>query len=107
MATKIVQGSTIEVNAIAADWDWGVSGNVKDKKVKLSSITFVPGANNDKLVLKDGSDAGPVMMHALCLDLDEKIKYFHGSRKRPVVDFNLCVLSAGHKMIIDLWPSKR
>ena len=107
MATTVKEGSSVEVNTIVGDWDWGVSGNTKDKDPKLASITFVPGSANDKLVVKDGSDAGPVIFSGLCLTVDEKVQYYHGARKRPLIDFNLCVFSAGHKVLIDLWPSKR
>ena len=107
MATEVKEGLSVEVNTIVADWDWGVSGSTLDKNPKLAAITFVPGAADDVLVVKDGSDAGPVIMMATCLTTDEKVQYFHGARKRPYVDFGDCTFTAGHKVLIDLWPSKR
>ena len=107
MAGKLTYGTSVEVNAIAADWDWGVSGSVKDLRPKLAYIAFLPGANADELFVRDGSNTGPIIFQANCVDLDEKVKYFHGGRKRPYIDEDISTLSAGHKVLIGLWPSKR
>ncbi|MCW7076379.1 MAG: hypothetical protein OCU18_03695 [Candidatus Syntrophoarchaeum sp.] len=106
MATELEARGTIEVNSIAADWDWAAVMTSHPEAVRLASITFIPGAANDKLVVKEDSDAGPVIFRALCTDTDEKIKYFYGAKRSVYVDFSECVLSAGHKMIIDLWPAR-
>jgi len=105
MATEVQSKGTIQITGIAADWDWGTVMTDFPNDVRLASITFVPGAANDKLIVKEDSAAGAVIMHALCLDTDEKIKYFYGTKHSPYVDFSDCILSAGHMVIIDLWST--
>ena len=103
MANEIKKGGSIEVNTIAADWDYGAV-YTNGKNPKICSLTFIPGADSDKIVVKDGSDSGPVIFRASCASAhDEKIKYFHGMKSRPYVDFGDCTLSAGHKFLIELW----
>jgi len=102
MATELKKGPSIEVNTIAADWDYGAVYTAA-KNPRIIALTFIPGDAADKIVVKDGSDTGPVIFKASCvLATDEKVKYFHGEQKRPYVDFDLCTLSAGHKFLIDL-----
>jgi len=103
MANVIKSGGSIEVNTIGADWDYGAVYTT-GRNPKLASLTFIPGADGDKLVVKEETDAGPVIFRASCASAhDEKIKYFYGMKRRPYVDFGDCVLSAGHKFLIDLW----
>ena len=93
---------SVEVNSIAADWDWPTSGNPNDPNPELVSITFVPGANDDQLVVRDGSLTGPIIFHALCLNTDEKVQYYYGGRKTPYIEMDDCTLNAGHKVLFDL-----
>lgn len=98
---------TIQIAGIAADWDWETQMSAYPSEVRLHSITFIPAQANDKVVVKDGSDAGAVIFRALCLNTDEKIKYFNGAVKHPYIDFSEGVHTAGSLILIDLWPSKR
>ena len=107
MATENEARGTIEVTSIGADWDWGSVMTSYANEVNISSITFVPGSANDKLVIKEDSASGPTIFHALCLIADEKIKYYHGAKKSIYVYYSDCVHNTGHKMIIDLWPARR
>ena len=103
MATEVKRlPYSVEVNSIAADWEWPTSGNPDDINPQLESITFVPGANNDKLIVRDGSLTGPIIFHALCLDKNEKVQYYHGNRKSPYIESSECTLNAGHKVVFDL-----
>lgn len=60
---------------------------------------------NDRLVIKQESDVGPTRFDSNYVDdqSDSRIKYFHGIRVIPYLDYSDCVLSAGHKLIIELW----
>jgi len=102
-----IQGTSMEVTAIDADWDWGVKGNSVELAPKLCSITFIPGSANDVLVVKDGSDAGPIIFQTICLDAIERTQYYFGARKRIYIDHSDCTLSFGHKVLICLWPNRR
>ena len=92
MAANVVKRLpfSVTIDTIDADWDWGVSGNDEDVNPRINSITFVPGDDNDILVVRDGSLTGPIMFYALCLNTDEKVQYYYGKRKRPVIKFSEC-----------------
>jgi len=103
MATTVTKSNGfIELTAIDADWSWDdlFSGSY-DNGIKVGSIQFNPGEASDRMVIKEGSDAGPAIFDALCPDTEEKNLYI-GTICRPVVDFSACTLSAGHKVIIRL-----
>lgn len=114
MAANIVKRLpySVTLDTVNADFDWGTDiergeGDIIEKNPKLISITFVPGATDDKLIVRDGSITGPIIFHALCLNTDEKIQYYHGSRKRPVIDYSECVFSANHYVMFDIIPGQR
>lgn len=93
------------LNDVDFDWSSDVppgDGTITDINPKLNSITFIPGANNDKLIVRDASITGPIIFHALCLNTDEKVQYYYGSRKRPVIDESECTHSAGHYVLFDI-----
>ena len=103
MATEVKRlPYSLEVNSIAADWEWPTSGNADDPNPRLESITFVPGANDDLLIVRDGSLTGPIIFHALCLDKNEKVQYYHGNGKSPYIESGECTRNAGHKVLFDL-----
>ncbi|MGB2809123.1 MAG: hypothetical protein WBC22_15375 [Sedimentisphaerales bacterium] len=100
--TVLKTASSVEANTISENFNWATVMTDYDSSPRLVSITFVPGANSDKLMVRDGSAAGPLIFHALCLNTDEKIQYYHGGRKWPFIVEGDCTLSSGHKVIFDL-----
>ncbi len=99
---------SLHITAMDSDFDWKTEGNVaSDGAIResppVNSICFVPGQANDKLIVRDGSITGPIIFHALCLNTDEKVQYYYGSRKRLVIDESECVFGGGtHYIIIDI-----
>ena len=86
-------GRVVEITAMDSDWT--------GRQEKLQSIQFNPGATNDILVVKNGSDSGPIMFKTTAdSDSDEVIKYYHGVAVRPVIDYSACTLSQGHEIIV-------
>jgi len=94
-------GNHIEITSLVADYD---HGSVE----RIASIIFIPGATDDVLVVKDGSDTGPTVMYVKCADTyDQRVKYFYGQALQPYIDFSECTLSTGHKILIARWPNRR
>jgi hypothetical protein len=101
MSTVVKSSDFIEITGIDADWNWTSAYKAASfpNGIKLHSIQFCPGAISDRLIMKDGSDAGPAFFDVLCNDLEEKNLYL-GIRCKPMIDFSACTLSANHKVII-------
>ena len=106
MANDVIEKDGIlEITGINADWDYKASkpANWADNP-RLSSITFVPGAASDKLVVRQKEAGGPRRMEVSCADAnDQRIKYFHGQHVMPYIDEGNSTLSADHVVIIELW----
>uniref|UniRef100_A0A6M3IPF9 Uncharacterized protein n=1 Tax=viral metagenome TaxID=1070528 RepID=A0A6M3IPF9_9ZZZZ len=106
MATQSESRGGLLIEGIAADWSFIVSKPPFWSDLpRIASIQFDPGAAADKLVVKDGSDTGAVRCSFGPVDGagDQRIKYFFGARFSPYIDFSDCTLSAGHRVIIELW----
>lgn len=105
MATENERNGKLELSSIAADWDYKASRPTDWPIIpRLLSITFVPGAAADRIVVKEEDDAGPTVFDVTCENTyDQRVKYFHGGRVIPFIDFGDCTFSAGHKVTIQLW----
>jgi len=106
MATQSESLGGLVITGIAADWDYIASKPPFWPNLpRIASIQFDPGAAADVLIVKDGSDAGPVRCSLGPVDGqgDQRIKYFFGARFIPYIDFSDCTLSANHRVIIELW----
>ncbi len=104
MATTLEREGCLEISNIAADWSY-VDNRPAHWPVnpRLASIEFHPGGS-DVMAITQGNDQGALRFYANCQDAyDSRIKYFHGSRCRPFIDFSECSLTAAHKVIIELW----
>ena len=109
MATENERDGCLEITNIAADWDYTVSkpGHWPENP-RLNSIEFHPGAASDRLVVKQGSDDGPVRFDSMPADsdADSRIKYFHGAKVIPYIDYDKCTFSAGHRVVIEQWGER-
>lgn len=104
MATQVECDGTLEITAIADNWDYKASKPANWPKIpRLSSIEYHPGGA-DTCVIRESGATGPACFYASCADAnDSRIKYFHGKRQIPYLLFSDCTLNAGHKLIISLW----
>lgn len=109
--TENEEATTVMLTSVAADWTY--TGNSMmygkyGKGVRMDWIAFCPGTDTgDVVAIKEGSDAGPVIFPANCVNaFDQRIIYYHGARLRPVLDYSDCSLSSGHKIIFQLWPAQ-
>lgn len=105
-ATELETDGCLILTAIDADWDYKASkpGNWPDIP-RLNSIEFHPGAASDRMIIKQVGDDGATRFDSGEVESagDSRIKYFHGVRVVPYVDYGDCTLSEGHKVIIELW----
>jgi len=90
MATLVSSNNKFEVNSIAADYDY-------EKSIICKAIIFMPGAVDDVISIKDGSDTG-VEVKLLSTDGEARILPLYETRLIPYVDFSESTLSAGHKV---------
>ena len=105
MTTKNETDGCLELTGIDADWDYTTQKpSTWPDNPRLMSIEFHPGATSDVLWIKQEQDTGVTRFYANCNSVsDSRVKYFHGSRCKPFIDHGSCTLSAGHKVIIELW----
>ena len=95
MSITVSEGFFITVTNIAADY---VLKTDISRTANIDAIKFFPGDVNDKLVIKEKSDAGPIITSLLSSDgegrkdSDKSI----GKSQSPIIDFSECTLSAGH-----------
>jgi hypothetical protein len=64
-----------------------------------NSIQFHAAADNDILIVRDGSLTGPVIFKSKAMIIDDSIKHFYGQRIRPVIDFSECTLNAASRVL--------
>ena len=106
MATANETDGCLELTSIAADWDYTVSKPAQWPPLpRLNSIEFHPGAASDRLIVKQKGNTGATRFDSGVVESagDSRIKYFHGTRVVPYIDDAVSTLSAGHKVIIELW----
>ncbi len=103
--TVLKSGNFINVSSITEDCEWFTILNHTTNKVnKFKRISFVGGANNDVLVVKQGDDTGPEICRLGTPDADrpERIYFFGGQYLTPFIDFGDCTLNVGHMVIFEL-----
>jgi hypothetical protein len=80
----------------AADW-------TASAYLYVDSITFMAGAANDIMVMKERTDAGSIVFYAKSTtDGEPRIQYFEGARMKPMIDHSACTLNAGAQVVINL-----
>jgi len=97
----------IEITGIAADIGVKEILGADDahKWTKIRSITFIAGANDDKCVIKNGDENSATITVLSTPDVElPAIRYFDNSGQfiKPFVDFSLCTLNVGHKLLIEI-----
>jgi len=113
-------GAIIEVSDIDADFTYTSSCTLTGPDgmgARMDWIMFIPGVGwgtgtlECYVVIKDGSDSGPILYYSQACDLgtdwSPQPVYYQGARVRPVIDFS--VSSVGHdssKVIFKLWTGK-
>ena len=104
MATILQSGNFFNITVIAADvTPQDIFKDLGDRLVKR--IEFLPGAANDKCVIKHVDENGAVIANLISASGSEAARvYFHeeGQFMKPFIDFSACVLTATHMLIIEI-----
>lgn len=89
----------VEVSNIAADWLFSadITGNPSFKSVK-----FFPGAADDVLVIKEGSETGPTFCKLVSGDGEGRIDRDISDASKPFIDYSDSDLSAGALVVFVL-----
>jgi len=93
-ANTTLSGNFLQVmySGSGADWNHSTDGGFKNG-MWVKSIQFHPSAQNDRLVVNEGSIDGASIVDFKCTDAtpDDKIKYFEGgSFMKPYIDLTDC-----------------
>ena len=69
------------------------------QSVRVKSVLFYPGATNDIIIIKQGSDSGDVVCQMKSADGEHKVVEMHGAQMTPYIDHTNSTLSAGSLVI--------
>ena len=109
--TLTESGKTVEISEIDADFTYTTSCMLYGRNgqgARVNFIHLVSGTEYEYVVIKNGSDSGPVIFYSMdSTHIGTSPVYYYGARLQPVLDFN--VSSVAHdstKVIIQLWPQQ-
>ena len=95
--------SCVQVSAMDGDWLWSTI-TTNPKGIKIKAIKFYPGAADDVLIIKNGSDSGPTMLKLESSDGEPRYDpSFAGGYFKPVIDYGDCTLT-GTASIVFILP---
>lgn len=99
--TLLSDGNFINISAIDSDWKWSDALASSKDFMKLQYVLFLPGQASEKLVLKNGSDGGPVFLQwTASSDADQQFFEFHGMPCQPVLDYSAGTYANSNTMVI-------
>lgn len=93
--TTTITGKQILITGLDADWLWGTA--IGSTAARLRSITFIPSAANDRMIVHEGGiDGAELFDTGIVSGTDARTKYFgdNGFWCNPVIDISDCTLSA-------------
>lgn len=104
--TIILSENIIEISNIDTDWYWYqtlVGFAINKPAINIHSIQFIPGATNDRCVLKNGSSTSAIFFDRNAANVyDDEPIYYNGEEFKPFLDLSAGVYSANAKLIIIL-----
>jgi len=104
MASTKERDGALEISNISANWDYATEKPGHWPEIpRIASISYHPGGA-DIFIVRQRDAAGVRRMQATTADIyDDRIKYFHGSRVVPFINYGECTLNLGHLVVIELW----
>jgi hypothetical protein len=105
MATKLERNGCLEIYSITSDWDYRTEKpKLWEDFPRIQSIQFIPGAKDNKLIIRERDTGGPVRFSVTCeTHYGLNVKYYDGTRVTPYIVFSESILTEGHRVIIELW----
>lgn len=102
--TTTITGKQISITGLDADWLWTTA--IGSSGCYLKSITFIPSAANDRMLIHEGGiDGAEVFDTGIVSGTDARTKYFdRGHKCAPVIDISDCTLgtAANAKVILEV-----
>lgn len=97
--TVATQGQFTSISDIDSDF---VYTSISSSRIRLASIKFIPGAAGDSVVIKETTDAGPIITKLQSLDGEARVdqSFQLNTKASPMLDFSESVVSAGSVVII-------
>jgi len=89
MSNETKSGNFLTLENI--DEDWLAPNAVRN----WEAVKFFPGAVGDYLLIREGSDAGPVITRLISYDGEGRIDREFSSASQPYLDYDNSQLSAG------------
>ena len=87
----------IIISSIDSDW-------VDNQSRIIDDITFVPGAADDILVLREGSITGSKIVSMKSIDIETRYRDFKKKKIQLAMEYDDCTLSSGSYFIISHDP---
>lgn len=99
--TVTVEGKVIQITIVDADTD--LADYIPSTGAQIISIDYIPAATDEICVIKEATDAGPIIFYCKSADVyDQRTKPFYGALLRPYFDYSDSTNSADGKIIIIL-----
>lgn len=108
--TTTFEGTTITIVPDGStDWDWKTETNIpaelRNYGCFIRSIQFHPGAQNERLKVRDGSATSIVFCDLYCPSITpaDKIKHFKGDQvRKPYIKSSDCTWTANSFITIEI-----
>jgi hypothetical protein len=102
MANTITQSKGLINLVLDEDWTWTDAVPEAKNGLEVAYVIFQPGAENDKLILVADNDNGPRYFPSAVAQSASDVKLLpgYGLSMRLHIDYDTCVLSSGHLIII-------
>lgn len=104
----IINGGFVTLSGIDDNWsyddyfDANTAPVFNENGIMIKSVKFAPGATNDILILKEGSNTGPIISQITCDSLKTEYDvHFEDFHYKPFLDFDASTISTGGIVIIN------
>ena len=108
--TTVFKGTTVTIVPDGStDWDWQseteIPAELRAYGCFIRSIQFHPSAQNERLLVRDGSSTGVVFCDLYCPSITpaDKIKPFKGDQvRKPFIGTADCTWTSSSKITIEI-----
>jgi hypothetical protein len=100
--TSLSSNGGCVISAIDSDWSWSstFTSAVYNAGVQVLSVTFIPGAANDKAIFKWENNEGPNFIELESLDGEPRVEYFNNTKLKLYFDYDSSTISSGGRIIV-------
>lgn len=101
--TIVRSPNLVDISAITEDASYLLISRGRTEDMAVRRMEFIGGNDADKIVIKHGADTGAVICQLGTPDAEKPdVRVWDPPRPmKPMIDFNLCTLNSGHRLIIE------